>query len=116
MKHSVFFALAISLMIGTSAGCDRRNTLISLMEVSLSEQFELACDNDTQCVTAVTTYGEKCFDRGLAAEAIDAEPAKQKDVNTRHILQMQRCFAESSGKDYWADLDMPTTILSQVDN
>ena len=116
MKNSVTLALALSSLIGISAGCDRRSTLISLVEASLTEQFELACDSDTQCVASVTTYGEKCLDSGLAAEAIDAEPAKQKDINTRHILQMQRCFAESAGKDYWADLDMPTTILSQVAN
>ena len=116
MKISAILTLAIASLMGTSAGCDRRGTLIALMEESLTEQFELACDNDSKCVSVVTTYGEKCFDHGLAAEAIDAKKSEKKDINTRHILQIQRCFAESSGKDHWVDLDMPTTILSQVDN
>ncbi len=85
-----------------------------MIEVSFSEQFSNACNGNTECIHAVDSFMDICFNKKLAIAAIEATTTDKKQVNTQHILEIQKCISQKAGKDYWKDTDMPIYILDQV--
>lgn len=85
-----------------------------MMEASFTEQFSYACNENTKCIEATESNMDICFNKELAVAAIEANKIEKKKINTKHILEMQKCLSQKSGKDYWKEIDMPNFILSQV--
>lgn len=95
-------------------GCSKNDTLTSMMEASFTEQFSYACNENAKCIETTESFMEICFNKGLAVSAIEANKSDKNAINTKHILQMQKCLSHKAGVDYWKEIDMPNFILSQV--
>ncbi len=104
----------IMLIFALLIGCSKNDSLALMMEVGFSEQFSNACNGDTECIRAVESFLDICFNKNLAIAAIDATAADKKRVNTQHILEIQKCISQKAGKDYWKETNMPGYILDQV--
>jgi hypothetical protein len=104
-------AAALAMLV---VACARDELLVATMQASFDEQFTVACGTDAACQKAVATHGERCFDRGLALEAIKAAPSAKRKANGAHIRQYQACITQAAGTDHWAGRDMAAHILDQV--
>lgn len=102
------------LVFALLIGCSKTDSLALMMEVSFSEQFSSACNGNTECIHAVESFMDTCFNKRLAIAAIETTTTDKKQVNTLHILEIQKCISQKAGKDFWKETDMPNYILEQV--
>ena len=106
--------ILIAILFTFLIGCSKNDSLALIMEASFTEQFSNACRENTECINIVESHMDSCFNKKLAVAAIEAEKIIKKEINTKHILEMQICLSTKAGKDYWKEINMPTYILSQV--
>lgn len=106
--------LLIALTFVLLVGCSKNDSLALIMEAGFTEQFSYSCSENTKCVETAESYMDICFDKKLAVAAIDANKTEKKEINTKHILEIQKCLSQKAGIDYWKEIDMPNFILSQV--
>lgn len=107
-------AAFITLCLLIFTACSQNDSLLFLMETSFTDQFSQACGNKSKCVHVVEKHMEKCFNKDIAMATIQAKSTSKKQLNTQHILSIQKCLSSKSGTNYWKALDMPQYILSQV--
>lgn len=95
-------------------GCSKNDLFALMMEAGLTEQFSYACNENAKCIETTESYMDICFNKKLAVAAIEANETEKKEMNTRHILQIQKCLSQKAGNNYWKEMNMPNFILSKV--
>jgi len=58
------------------------------MKVNFSEQFSKARNGNTECIRAVESFMDICFNKKLAIAAIEATATDNNQSNTRHMLEI----------------------------
>ena len=87
-----------------------------MMEVSFSQQFSNACNENTECIRAVESFMDICFNKKLAIAAIEGTATDNKQSNTRQILEIQKCISEKAGLTHLRDADLSLPMLQDLNN